>query len=179
MPSYHSKIGETTEVAFEEACGCALMPFRTDTRGPAPPCNPGTEDIIDETIAFFRANVFFRNFEVKGGPDRTLIYLTLYFQQCLVKCERCTTPDAASKELSTLAMKAVTAPGEPGWVLGGMYPSGKSKQEGDSFKAYFKQAREEIGRRVVPLLYSGEGGSKNKWWQAFSKRKFMGKELRD
>ena len=36
------------------------------------------EDIIDETIKFFRANVFFRNFEVKGGADRTLIYFTLF-----------------------------------------------------------------------------------------------------
>jgi hypothetical protein len=38
----------------------------------------GEEDIIDETIKFFRANVFFRNFEVKNGADRTLIYITLY-----------------------------------------------------------------------------------------------------
>ena len=34
--------------------------------------------MIDETIKYFRANVFFRNFEVKGGGDRTMIYLTLY-----------------------------------------------------------------------------------------------------
>ena len=46
------------------------------------------EDIIDETLNYFRANVFFRNFDVRGGADRTLIYLTLYTQQCLVKCEK-------------------------------------------------------------------------------------------
>jgi hypothetical protein len=46
------------------------------------------EDIIDETLNFFRANVFFRNFDVRGSADRTMIYLTLYTHQCLVKCEK-------------------------------------------------------------------------------------------
>ena len=46
------------------------------------------EDIIDETLTYFRANVLFRNFDVRGGADRTLIYLTLYAAQCLVKLEK-------------------------------------------------------------------------------------------
>ena len=32
------------------------------------------EDIIDETLLYFRANVLFRNFDVRGAADRTLIY---------------------------------------------------------------------------------------------------------
>ena len=46
------------------------------------------EDIIDETLNFFRANVFFRNFDVKGKADRTMIYLTLYTHYLLVKAEK-------------------------------------------------------------------------------------------
>lgn len=46
------------------------------------------EDIIDETLNYFRANVLFRNFDVRSGTDRTLIYLTLYTHQCLLKCEK-------------------------------------------------------------------------------------------
>ncbi len=46
------------------------------------------EDIIEEVLLYFRANVLFRNFEVRGGADRTLIYLTMHTVQCLVKCER-------------------------------------------------------------------------------------------
>jgi actin related protein 2/3 complex, subunit 3 len=53
-----------------------------------PHINLDEEDVIDETLNFFRANVFFRNFEVRGSSDRTLIYLTLYTHQCLVKCEK-------------------------------------------------------------------------------------------
>jgi actin related protein 2/3 complex subunit 3 len=47
----------------------------------------------------------------------------------------------------------------------------------DLFKTYFKQARDELGIRLVAMLF--EDGTKSKWWQAFSKRKFMGKELKD
>ena len=48
----------------------------------------GEEDIIDEVLTFFRANVLFRNFDIRGGADRTLIYLTLFTHLCLVKCEK-------------------------------------------------------------------------------------------
>jgi len=35
-------------------------------------------DIVDEAITFFRANVFFRNFDIKSVADKLLIYLTFY-----------------------------------------------------------------------------------------------------
>lgn len=41
----------------------ALLPIRTQTRGPAPTING--EDIIDETIYYFKANIFFRTYEIK------------------------------------------------------------------------------------------------------------------
>ena len=41
------------------------------------------DDIIDEAIQFFRAQVFFKNFEVKGPADKTMIYLTVFIQKCL------------------------------------------------------------------------------------------------
>ncbi len=36
----------------------------------------------------------------------------------------------------------------------------------DAFKAYFKQARDELGVRLANRLFD-EDGSKNKWWQVF------------
>jgi hypothetical protein len=50
--------------------------------------NTGKDDIIDDTLNYFRANVLFRNFDVRGGSDRTLIYLTMFTVFCLVKCEK-------------------------------------------------------------------------------------------
>ena len=107
---YHSSLnGTETEVA----CGCAILPLKTSIRGPAesvaegdsavrrlPPAQPfrsqprraaGEEDIVDETLGYFKANVLFKHFEVKGAADRTLIYLTLYTTQCLKRLETCPT----------------------------------------------------------------------------------------
>jgi len=64
MPAYHSK---RNEEGYEEACGCAICPLKSELKGPiAPfvPTSPEDEDIVDETLSYFRANVLFRNFDV-------------------------------------------------------------------------------------------------------------------
>mmetsp|Transcript_33854 Transcript_33854/g.24890 ORF Transcript_33854/g.24890 Transcript_33854/m.24890 type:complete len:176 (-) Transcript_33854:152-679(-) len=175
MPAYHSKKNGDE---CQEACACSLLPLKTDLRGPASPCPADKEDIIDEVLNLFRANVLFRNFEVLGGADRTLIYLTLHVVQCLVKCERIEDKQLALKELRALSTKAFPAPGEVGWTLGGLFPTPSNMSEANLWKTYMKQAREELALRLCDRLFDGPA-SKNKWWQAFSKRKFMGKELKD
>lgn len=42
-------------------------------------------DPLDEILALFRANTFFRNFEIKGPADRVLIYGILYVSEVLTK----------------------------------------------------------------------------------------------
>lgn len=119
-------------------------------------------------MTYFRANVLFRNFEVKGGADRTLIYLTLHVVQCLVKCERIEDKNSALRELRALSTKQFAIPGDPaGWPLGGMFPTPTSKAEGDSLRAYLKQAREETCIRLCDRLFDADG-TKNKWWQVRS-----------
>lgn len=77
----------------------ALLPLRTRTRGPAIqlPALPAdvTEltidtahesyDPLDEILSLFRANTFFRNFEIKGPADRVLIYGILFVSEVLSK----------------------------------------------------------------------------------------------
>lgn len=176
MPAYHSKL-EDDDIA-QQACSCGIIALKTNIRGPADAASPDEEDIIDETLNFFRANVFFRNFDVKGKADRTLIYLTLYTHYLLVKCEKINDRAAAAKEFHNLAIKQFVVPGEAGWPLGTLFPAPENRTETDLFKAYFKQARDELGNRLLDRLFDADG-SKNKWWQSFSKRKFMGKEFRD
>lgn len=43
----------------------ALLPIKTTFRGPAPLFNNKEQDIIDEALYFFKANVFFRTYEIK------------------------------------------------------------------------------------------------------------------
>lgn len=60
--AYHSQISKVEE----HLSSFALLPIRTQTRGPAPTTNG--EDIIDETIYYFKANIFFRTYEIKVSP---------------------------------------------------------------------------------------------------------------
>lgn len=46
------------------------------------------DDIIDEALKYFKPNVFFREFEIKGAADRTLMYLLLYITECLKRLQR-------------------------------------------------------------------------------------------
>ena len=126
MPAYHSRLVDET---LPEVCSCAVCPLKTDIKGPAPSAPATEEDIIDETLNYFRANVLFRNFDVRGGADRTLIYLTLYTVQCLVRCEKIEDKPTAVREMKNLAMKQFLCPGDAGWPLGGLFPAPKNKAE--------------------------------------------------
>jgi len=157
-----------------------MLPLKTEIRGPAGRFDEADgDDIIDEVLTYFRANVLFRNFLIMGAADRTLIYLTLHAVQCLVKLEKIDDKPTALRELRALSKdKPFTIPGEPGFPLNGVFPAAANKSEGDLFKAYMKQAREELCVRLLDRVFA-EGEVKSKWWQSFSKRKFMGKELND
>ncbi|RKO95192.1 Arp2/3 complex 21 kDa subunit ARPC3, partial [Caulochytrium protostelioides] len=79
MPAYHSAFNAP---GGRMAGNMGIIPIKSKIRGPAPPAPEDQEDVIDEAIDFFRANCLFRNFEIKGPGDRTLIYLTLFIQEC-------------------------------------------------------------------------------------------------
>jgi actin related protein 2/3 complex subunit 3 len=130
QPAYHSK---KNEEGYPEACSCAICPLKTEFRGPAEPSDPGMmlylpftqirclviklflnlsgvekEDIIDEVLIYFRANVLFRNFDVRGGADKTLIYLTLHAVQCLVKLEKIEDKNAGKAKRNFITCDPVT-----------------------------------------------------------------------
>lgn len=121
-----------------------LLPLRTKTRGPAytlpipsPPLpaneapDPDSEsyDILDEVLALFRANTFFRNFEIQGSADRLLMYGIWFVSDCLGKIKPGASARDAQKEVMNLALDVNFAlPGDPGWPLnqvcrGFAYPS--------------------------------------------------------
>ena len=81
----------------------------------------GADDIIDEVLGYFKANVLFKSFELKGPGDRTLIYLTLYITQCLGKLEKCPTPVEGMKALTALAHDQFRIPGDVGFALGSFF----------------------------------------------------------
>ncbi|EHA49199.1 hypothetical protein MCOR27_002851 [Pyricularia oryzae] len=171
-----------------------LLPLRTKTRGPAytlpypnPPVplndapEPDSEsyDILDEVLLLFRANTFFRNFEIQGPADRVLIYGILFVSECLTKIKPTAGVRDATKDVQNLALDNNFAiPGDPGFPLNQMYEAPRDRQDAELLRQYMAQCRQELAIRLLARVYEeGGDGKPSKWWLSFTKRKFMGKSL--
>lgn len=90
-------------------------------------------DIVDEAITFFRANVFFRNFDIKSSADKLLIYLTYYVNVALKRLEGCRTLAEGTKAIINLGLEEVPVPGESGFPFPGLFTPPKGHQEARKF----------------------------------------------
>uniref|UniRef100_A0A1L8E7C5 Putative actin-related protein 2/3 complex subunit 3 n=1 Tax=Haematobia irritans TaxID=7368 RepID=A0A1L8E7C5_HAEIR len=125
MPAYHSTIKEFPSVV----ANMAILPIKTQFRGPAPVQTTSDNDIIDESLYFFKANVFFRTYEIKSEVDRTLIYITLYITECLKKLQRCANKNQGQQEMYSLAISKFDIPGDAGFPLNAVYGRPQTAQE--------------------------------------------------
>ncbi|KAG4304249.1 hypothetical protein PORY_002430, partial [Pneumocystis oryctolagi] len=177
--AYHSSFINDTEL--QQIGGFAILPLKTKFKGPSQisTVSDSSLDIIDESIELFRANCFFRNFEIKGPADRTLIYGILFISDCLNKLYRayCTKSDAV-KLLNAFALESFAIPGDPKFPFNSLYTAPLNDSESDFLKQYITQFRQELALRLVDRVYLDSNDEKpNKWWLCFSKRKFMNKTL--
>ena len=170
QPVYHSALNDVEPTL----CGCSLLPVHGGGRGPAPAPTEGSgaqqcftrnaggtstlhaldaaeeADIVDETIYFFRANVLFKSFEIQGGADRVLVYLTLYAQQvrrhgasparalqhtplpplqCIAVASETSNFEEGAAALLELASKPFSLPGDAGFPLSSMMASPATPDE--------------------------------------------------
>lgn len=92
-------------------------------------------DILDECLTLFRANCLFRNFEIKGAADRTLIYGILFISDCLNKLgsRPGQNQQEATKALNALALENFNIPGEPGFPLNPLYAAPANRNDAGTF----------------------------------------------
>lgn len=154
----------------------AVLPLRTAFRGPAYPSSEDY-DIIDEILDLFRANSFFRNFEIKGPADRTLIYGILFISDCLNKLKTTTDPNEANRLLNTLAVEHFSIPGDPTFPLNSLYLPPRDRTDGELLRSYLTQFRQELAVRLIARIYPNGEKVPNKYWLAFTRRRFMNKSL--
>ena len=105
--AYHSNL--VVHDGLATACGCPPLPLNRHIKGLASASD--TTDIVDEAISFFRANVFFKNFDIKSSADKLLIYLTLYINVALKKLEGYRTLAEGTKAIKNLGLEKVPVPG--------------------------------------------------------------------
>jgi hypothetical protein len=192
MPAYNSVFNEDPNVP-RLIGNFPLLPLRTKTRGPAytlplpntplplfesPDPDSESYDILDEVLSLFRANTFFRNFEIQGNADRLLIYGIWFVSDCLSKIKPTAASRDATKDVMNLALDLNFAiPGDPAWPLNQMYEAPRDRQDAEQLRQYLAQVRQELATRLLARVYEEDESKPSKWWLSFTKRKFMGKAL--
>ncbi|KAG6903418.1 hypothetical protein C0995_005441 [Termitomyces sp. Mi166 len=178
MPAYHSSFNDEPDV--RQVGNLSILPIKTRIRGPAPQADSSQPDIIDETLDLFRANSLFRNFEIKGPADRTLIVLILFISDCLAKLGSVRTVPSqieAQKMLNTLSVDSFPIPGDANFALNAHYAPPVNRADSEYLRQYLTQVRQELGTRLVEKLYADGTGKPSKWWMSFQKRRFMNRSL--
>ena len=170
QPAPESKNSVFDKVQCQVIAEIPLLPIRS--QGKSQP----TFDIVDETLYHFRTNIFMRDFKIKSGADRLMIYLTFFAMRCLKMFAQKKTKDAAKTELESWNLKADFAvPGDSSFILASLVKEPATPADKASLKNYFKVARQETGRRLFEIVF--KDGTADKWWICFANRKFMDKVL--
>merc|ERR1711977_396220 len=180
----HPQHPPTSETFPSSHCAPASGPAYTlplDASLPAhlsPEPDSESYDALDEVLSLFRANTFFRNFEIQGPADRLLIYGILWVSECLGKIRSGMSGREAQKEVQNIALDTnFSIPGDPGFPLNQMFNPPPSRQEAETLRQYLSQVRQELAIRLLARIYEDGSDRPSKWWLSFAKRKFMGKSL--
>lgn len=176
MPAFHSTfLADPSRDRF--VGNFALLPLNTKYRGPAYQAN-SDYDIIDECLDLFRANSFFKNFEIKSPADRVLIYGILFINDCLANLNSSITYNEAIKKLTNLSLENFAIPGTPGFPLNSVYSIPlENPQDVELLKTYIQQFRQELAMRLLERVYKDDRQVPSKFWLAFTRRRFMNKSL--
>lgn len=182
---YHSAWNGFEE---QQLLGCGFYAIKQSSKhsvGPAPKMdpvvvNPETneetpqEDILDEILYNFKANMLFRSFPVDGAGDRLALILTQYIHTCLKRLVG-VKKDQAKNTMIILGMETFSAPTESGFLYASFYPAPKDAQEVEKWREYVKQLRMEMGFRVVRKVYAfpEEDQTGNKYWMQFARATFL------
>ncbi|ABN67022.1 subunit of the Arp2/3 complex [Scheffersomyces stipitis CBS 6054] len=176
MPAYHSTF-LTEESADNRIVGnIVLLPIHSKFRGPA--YTPEQEyDIVEEVLDLFRANSFFKNFDINGPADRLLIYGILFVSDCLSKLNKSVNYKEAVKVLNNLSLDSFSLPGDIGFPLNSYFQPPANRNEADLLRSYLQQFRQELADRLLSRIYAGDESTPSKYWLAFTKRRFMNTSL--
>lgn len=175
MPAYHSVFLD--EPNQQLVGNFALLPLRTRARGPAqqlPGLPAGVTELdiepshesydpLDEVLSLFRANTFFRNFEIKGPADRVLIYGILYLSEALSKIKPGMSRRDAEKSVMNSALDTNFAiPGDAGFPLNQMFEAPRDRNEAEVLRQYVMQMRQELAARLLNRVYPDPNGAPSK-----------------
>jgi len=178
MPAFHASLASTGQAIGK----VAIMPLKTSKgcpRGPAPVTEE--DDIVDQTINLFKANILFTSFDMETDVDRVLVYLTFYIVECLRKLQKEPSLERGIAAMHSLARESFAIPGDAGFPKSlNAFCSKPSRSEAEEMKKYFTQLRHETGLRLAEKVFDSamaSDGGPSKWWTCWAKRKFLNDSL--
>ena len=138
------------------------------------------QDIIDEAIHMYRANVLFKNFKILGPADKLIVYMTCFIQKCLQDIGK--KPDQASAEkiVQDLCAQAVPTSGDDQFFMRklGLLTKSKNNVEEEKFRKYLAGLKAECGQRLLHTLYNPQTGPLDcKYWLGLGKKPFLGQKF--
>lgn len=178
MPSYHSLIKETNN--FPKACDVVLIPFSKEKQPNLDYKsfkNSNNFDIIDEAIAYFRANVLFKSFSIKVDSDKLIVYLSVFISKCLNVIAESYNDIKKSKELlRQLILECEWSSNLKSHFLNSIITL--TPNEIPELQKYLKGLREETIFRLNYILFDSPGaGLDIKYWIGYHKKLFLGYEM--
>lgn len=177
---YHSRWN-----GFEERSllGCGVFPLNFSDAaavpGPAPrlqdlaASEAAQDDVVDEALYYLKTNLLCRTFSIKGAGDRVILYLTVFFSECLrmiVGMRR----QEAEATLRGFARNTPLPPDHPKFPFCDFFPHGE-EDEVKEWVQYAGQLRMEAVVRLTTKVfaYPEEDGTGSKFWLVFAKRGFL------
>jgi len=178
MPSYNSVFNSQS---YSTICG---MPYISFKQNKIPdlsyeklklPLSDLDLDIIDEALIYFRANVLFRNFPIKGDADKLLVYITVFITKCLEVANNQEIEKAKSL-MKNLVDECEWSPFLKSHFLNNLLTI--KANETNELQTYLKSVRKEVSMRLMFILFDSDYKTLDlKYWLGFAKKKFMGYDM--
>lgn len=178
MPSYHTIFNEKN---YSLACGIPLIDIKNnkipdlDSSKLKLPLSEIDIDIIDEALIYFRANILFKNFPIKGDADKLLIYITVFISKCL-EVGYNQEENKAKQLMKNLIDDADWNPAYKSHFFNSLITL--NQKEVTELAQYLKSVRKETVLRIMYILYDSDYKTLDlKYWMGFAKKKFMGFDM--
>ena len=171
MPPYYSKqallISNFSDLPT--VCGVPVLPLRASSTARSGPCpiHPDSDftDIISEALEFFRFNalVLKSRFDLKSGPDKILMLITLWIHQCLREL------GYAANELKSLeeVVEFLLALPRADFLTKIQFLFSKpfSKKDQVLFREYIEELQTETCHRLAQVVWNDS--CLNKYWTQY------------
>ena len=133
-------------------------------------------DVVDEVLDALRIDALRRSHALRAPRDRLRVTLAAYAMDLLYRFAnepRCETKSGAMKRAMEDALGRFACPGDADYDLASVCAAPRTDEERERYRRFVRRCREAIAVRMVERCYVAEDGTRDKFWMAFARRRFL------